>query len=266
MIFRVRSVLSIFQLLSLAVLVVQVQTADSVTIQWTGTPVNIDIEVDAERRITVPSATNIRVGIPSDVNRLLKVQVIGNSLWLTAQEPFDYRRMVVITETLGRIVLSIRAVTLDIPETAVVIEPKPDTVAGQSVNTLPSYSFVELTRWAIQQLYSPKRLLNELPGVVQVSVDDELFDLFRCGRRRPSICSGGINAWAIAGWQSLHHYVTAVQIRNNLTESVTLDPREIRGSWRTAAFVHPKLQAKDKPNDTTVAILISDFPFQIPQL
>ncbi len=266
MIFGLRSIFSILQLSLLAVIAMQAQAADSVTIQWSGTPLNIDIEVNAERRVTIPSATNIRVGIPSDINRILKVQVIGNSLWLIAKEPFGYRRVVVVTETLGRIVLSIRAVTLDIPKTAVVIEPKPQAAADQSISALPSYSFVELTRWTIQQLYSPTRLLNELPGVVQVPVDDKPFDLFRCGRRRPSICAGGISAWAIASWQSLHHYVTAVQIKNNLAESVTLDPREIRGSWRTAAFVHPRLQARDKPNDTTVAILISEFPFQIPQL
>jgi len=235
-------------------------------LKWSGSPLDIELQVGVERSIAIPSAESIRIGIPHDLDRILVTQVIGNHLWLTAKESFPSKRIVVLTDSLGRLILSISAVEHDLHKGSVVIQKKVANAHVENSKVIPTYGFVALTRWAVQQLYSPKRLLRELPGVVDIPVDKDTVGIFRCGKRIPTPCADAVTAAPIAAWRSPYHYVTALSVTNNLSEPLMLDPREIRGQWRTASFVHARLQPKGRMNDNTVLVLISDFPFENPKL
>lgn len=245
-------------------LFLSVAFADSVTYQWTETPLEIDLQVGVEKNIHIPGAVALQIGIPNSINSQLVPQIIGNHVWLKALEEFDSTRVILIAEPLGRLILQIRARTSDTSNQPVVIRK---LTAGELVDSLEpasNHGFVKLTRWVVQQFYAPTRLVSDIPGVVRISVDKTPVELFRCGDRIPTVCAGAVSSVPLASWQSSHHFVTALHVTNNLSESIILDPRELRGPWRTAAFLHTRLHPKGQFGDSTMLVLISDFPFEDP--
>lgn len=247
-------------------LFLSVASADSVTYQWTETPFEIDLQVGVERNIHIPGATALRIGIPKSINSQLIPQIIGNHVWLKALDEFDSSRVVLIAEPLGRLILQIRARTSDISNQPIVIRDLDSHEISDALEYSPNHGFVTLTRWVVQQFYAPTRLISDIPGVVRISVDKSPVDLFRCGKRIPTVCAGAVSSVPLASWQSSHHFVTALHVTNNLSESIILDPRELRGPWRTAAFLHTRLHPKGQFGDSTMLVLISDFPFESPPL
>ena len=238
--------------------------AETLTYYWPQVPLKIDLSIGSEQRITIPEAESLRLGVPQTVSHKVIVEIVGNHLWLSAKEPFTKTRLVLLAEPLGRIIFEIRAQQSESFHQPIVIRASsapPDLDSGES-----NLGFVALTRWVVQQLYAPKRLLHDLPGVQRLAVDSSVEDIFRCAKRIPTVCAGAVAATPIASWQSPHHFVTAIKISNTLTQQITLDPRDLRGTWRSAAFVHTRLHANGHPGDTTVLVVISDFPFEISRL
>lgn len=236
--------------------------ASEVSYHWPNAPLELDLAVGYEQRISVPEAGSLRLGIPQSVKRILRTEIVGNNLWLEAKEPFDPVRLVLLADPLGRIVLQVRSQHSKQFNQPIIIHGRASDERRGANEQLLNLGFVKLTRWVVQQLYAPERLLSDLPGVQQIAVDSDSFDIFRCGLRIPTACAGAVAAVPIASWQSPNHFITAIKIVNQLTQPIILDPRELRGSWRSAAFVHSKLSAQGNSGDTTVLVLISDYPFE----
>ncbi|MXW48265.1 MAG: TIGR03749 family integrating conjugative element protein [Gammaproteobacteria bacterium] len=237
-------------------------TASQVSYHWPNAPLELDLAVGYEQRISVPEARSLRLGIPQSVKPILRTEIVGNHLWLEAKEPFNPVRLVLIADPLGRIVIQVRSHhSKEFNQPIIIHERRPDERRAASKPSL-RLGFVKLTRWVVQQLYSPERLLSDLPGVQQIAVELNSYEIFRCGMRIPTACAGAVSAVPIASWQSPNHFITAIKIVNQLTQPIILDPRELRGTWRSAAFVHSKLSAQGNSGDTTVLVLISDYPFE----
>lgn len=229
---------------------------------WQGHPIKITLEVDTERSVSVKRANNLQVGVPSELSGILELEVINNYLWLMAHEQFKATRIIVIAEPFGRLILEIEARYDAVDSKA--IEIAVDENHGQidpSEVKFHNHGFITLTRWVIQQFYSPKRLLRDLEDVIRVPIKQNPVDIFRCANRIPTFCGGGVTATPIASWRSPNHFITAVRIVNNLSESIVLDPRELNGAWRTASFVHTKLFPHGRTDDSTILVVISDLPF-----
>ncbi len=241
-------------------------TASSLTYFWPQEPLAIDLSIGAEQRITIPEAEVLRLGIPQQIRSKFNAEIVGNHLWLIAQEPFPKTRLILLAEPLGRIIFEIKAQdhsNLFSQPIVIQADAKPAKLEAESSNL--KLGFAALTRWVVQQFYAPKRLLKDLPGLERLPVDSVLLDLFRCANRIPTACAGAVNANPIASWQSPHHFITAIKITNTLSQQITLDPRELRGTWRSAAFVHTRLHANGHPGDTTLLVVISDYPFETAQ-
>ncbi len=242
---------------------VENSTASEVTYHWPKSPLELDLAVGSEQRISVPEASSLRLGIPQSLKGILRTEIIGNHLWLESKEPFSPVRLVLLADPLGRIVLQLRSQHSKQFSQPIVIHRRGSDERQTTSKPLLSLGFVKLTRWVVQQLYAPERLLSDLPGVQQIAVDLDLLEIFRCGMRIPTACAGAVTAVPIASWQSPNHFITAIKIVNQLTQPIILDPRELRGTWRSAAFVHSQLSAHGNSGDTTVLVLISDFPFEM---
>lgn len=226
---------------------------------WSEAPLDIELKTGEERRISIPDALSLRVGVPDEFTDRLSVQVIGNNLWVTPLEQFALARIVVIAEPIGRLILELSATSEGPSYDPITI--KQEKLRGNINPTeTSSYGYVALTRWVIQKLYSPERLIKSLPGVVRIPTSKAPVNLFRCGFRLPTLCADGVHSIPIASWQSSKYFITAIHIKNNLEEAVVLDPRELIGNWRAASFVHARLQPRGHTGDNTVLIAISDFP------
>lgn len=235
--------------------------ASTVAYQWSQFPLPLNLKVGVEQNIHIPEAIDIRVGIPSSLANKLETEIIGNHLWVKATDYFPDTRLIVVAQPLGTMILQVRANEFAVPVGPIFIESQSKLKENSSSGTSEQYGFITLTRWVIQQLYAPERLLKDIPRVSRVEVNQSPVNIFRCGARVPTLCGGAVRATAIASWRSLNHYATAVQITNNLDVSIILDPRELVGRWRTAAFVHSRLGPTGHIDDSTVLVLISDQPY-----
>ena len=229
-------------------------------IEWKKAPIRLALAVGQEQRIEFPAA--VKVGVPAPVQSRLRTQSVNGTVYLLAHAPFESNRLMVRELDSGRIYL------FDVTATergggashpihiTVADQRQPDTASG-TANTSPGQEppgYIELTRFAAQQLYAPARLVKDRPGVVRVPVARDPIALLR---------GGTVEATPLVAWRAGGLYVTAVKLTNRTDHPQTLDPRDLRGTWLTATFQHHRLLARGDEADTTAVYLISARPFDV---
>ena len=226
-------------------------------IPWQKAPIELTLRIGEERLVHFPAS--VKVGVPAQLQSVLRTQSVAGTLYLRANQPFGATRIVVREIEGGRIYL------LDLKSTEEALELAPiriflpealkvnDRRDGQPQAPTPTdYGYVTLTRFAALQLYAPMRLVSPLPGVVQVPVRREAVPLVR---------GGSVAARPLIAWRAGVLYVTAVKLTNQANSAQILDPRNLRGSWLAATFQHNRLLALSDEADTTTLYLISARPF-----
>ena len=248
------------ELILVAALVVLPLTtrADSQRIVW-GELAELVIPVGVEQQITTDPPTNLEIGVPPELSEELDLLVAAGRIFLTAKTSFRNRKIVIRHSQYGSMVVRLSAVpetaSLDYTLTLPVPAHAEDKSAGDDQC---SHGYIELARWALQQLYAPERLTSDSRCLVLVPINDRPFDLFRCGKTM--LCGGGAAAVPIASWKGRGHWVHALKIKNYTPRRVLLDPRDI-GVYQgllAVSFAHAWLDASGGGDDTTVAVLIAD--------
>lgn len=225
---------------------------------WRRTPIAITLTVGQERLVHFDDS--VSVGLPSSLTSVLRSQSINGTVYWLAQQPFERTRVMVRSESGGPLyVLDLTAQeapanSAPLPDVHVMLDQLDDDTGGKGADASAhelSWGYVALTRFAAQQLYAPARLISTPRGVVKVPVSDQPVDLVR---GRP------VRAELLASWKAGALYVTAVQLRNQSTRPIVLDPRELRGRWLAATFQHNRLLAAGDEADTTVVYVLSHQP------
>ncbi len=228
-------------------------------IEWKKIPIKLNLKVGHERLIHFPSP--VKVGLPSRLQPLLRAQSVDGTLYLLANSSFEAARVMVREIETGRIYLFDIAALEEGGQTHPVqiysAEVESDPTATSSSRgahpAFPQYSYVTLTRFASQQLYAPIRLLRDLPGITRTPVT----------RKPVSLIHGGaIEAIPLVAWRTGNLYLTVLKLTNRTDQPQILDPRNIRGTWLTAAFQHNRLLPAGDEADTTALYLISTRPFE----
>jgi integrating conjugative element protein (TIGR03749 family) len=240
------------------------RAADAVEIvRYDRAPVAVTLPVGRERLITFP--TPVQFGMPPGLAEKLRVQTVGDTLYLRPGAPFAAARVAVRSLDDGRIFLFDLVASHDAGETSQLRilpvaaapepAPQPPAAAGQATPPPPSHGYVTLTRFALRQVYAPERLAAGLAGVAPVPLPALPWST-------ALLRGGGIEARPLASWRSMNGlYVTAIELRNRLAEPVAWDPRLVRGQWRAVAAVHPDLGARGGASDTAAIAVIHDRPF-----
>ena len=232
-------------------------------IVWEKTPIPITLTINEERLVSFPAAA--RVGMPADLQPIVRTQSAGGTVYWRAAEAFTAQRVQVQLLDTGEIVLiDLSAVKKNPAGRSFPIEIE---IAGRSQssgapgagNPDPSVGsseidYATLTRFAAQQLYAPNRLLASPNGIFRVAVPKGPVNLTR---------GLEVEAVAIAAWQGGNLHVTAVRLRNLSRKPIILDPRtQLRGAWLAATFQHVRLHSAGEESDTTAVYLISNRPFR----
>ena len=249
--------------LGVALLLVQslvhAETDTPERIEWKKAPIRLELAVGQEQRIEFPAA--VKVGVPASIQPLLRTQSVNGTVYLLAQAPFVSSRLMVRELDSGRIYLF----DVTAAEEGGITHPIQIYVTGDSgtANDLATGShdadqsqpsYIQLTRFVSQQLYAPIRLVKDRPGVVRVPVKRDAVDLLH---------GGTVEATPLVSWRAKGLYVTAVKLTNRTDQAQTLDPRDLRGAWLTAAFQHYRLLPLGNEADTTAVYLISARPFEV---
>ena len=231
-------------------------------IEWKKTPIKLNLKVGHERLIHFPSP--VKVGLPGRLQPLLRAQSVDGTLYLLANSSFEATRVMVREIETGKIYLFDFTASKKGGQT----DPVQIYSTGNSTRKLngteslsnkgahpafKQYSYVALTRFAAQQLYAPARLLQSLPGITRAPVTRKPVNL---------IHGGAIEAMPLVAWRTGSLYLTALKLTNRTDRPQVLDPRNIRGTWLSAAFQHNRLLPACDEADTTAVYLISARPFE----
>jgi integrating conjugative element protein (TIGR03749 family) len=225
-------------------------------VEWNKTPIPFALEVGTERLVHFPGP--VRVGVPSPLQGALRIQSVAGTVYLLAYQPFDSTRLVIRGVDDRRIYLLDLSADIASPNAGPLTIYLPDHQSGNGESSdsdapeKPAYGYVTLTRFAAQHLYAPTRLLQSLPGVVQVPVQREAVALMR---------GDIVETQPLIAWRAGDRFVTAVQLTNTTRQAQVLDPRVLRGQWLAATFQHHRLHPAGTEADRTVLYLISARPF-----
>ncbi|MCD5976775.1 hypothetical protein ALP94_03909 [Pseudomonas savastanoi pv. glycinea] len=229
-------------------------------LKWQRLPLAVPLHVGQERIIFVDQ--NVRVGIPRSLKDKLRIQSTGGTLYLRANEVIEPTRLQLQNVTTGELILidiaAIEAVASMELEPVKIVRAEsasPVKLDADAANDRPAKPRqtpvpVVLTRYAAQSLYSPLRTVERLEGVSQVRVNRAL-------SLEGLIPALPVSATALGAWQLEEFWVTAVQLRNESTVDLQLDPRELQGDFVAATFQHQHLGKHGKAEDTTVLYLVT---------
>ncbi|KTS76446.1 conjugal transfer protein [Pseudomonas oryzihabitans] len=248
--------------------------------KWERIPLAIPLLVNQERIVFVDA--NVRVGIDPAIAGKLRVQSAGGAIYLLAKEPIAPSRLKVQNVATGEMMLLDIAATPAKPGEGplepirIVPGDNPPTRYGQldGATTKPAAKPREqtaddsdegdesapprretpipvvLTRYAAQMLYAPLRTVEPVPDIAQVRVDPHL-DVSTVLPTLP------VDTRPLGAWRLDDYWVTAVKLRNQTSQRLTLDPRELMGDFATATFQHPFLGRRGEASDTTVLYLVT---------
>ncbi|HFL2715778.1 TPA: TIGR03749 family integrating conjugative element protein [Legionella pneumophila] len=248
----VKWLLSVFILISS-----QYSFADNAEhVLWDKTPIVVDLSLNEERLVQFPQGISIIENEASDKMTILKVQ---DSLYIKAKEQFQNKRLIIQLMPQGEvIILNISADNKAHGSKPLRVLLEQNSIASNTTNqqTNPmDLNAISLTRFAIQSLYAPQRVLVVPEGVGRVPMQT---------RKQISLFYGAsIEARPLISWQGGSFYITAVELTNLLNIQVTVDPRQMVGNWQSASFYPTNTLMPRGKEDTTTVFLVSDRPFSI---
>lgn len=225
---------------------------DAEHVLWDKTPIHLNLSLNEERLVHFPQAISIVDNEAGDKIAVLKIQ---DALYLKGKEPFENKRLLVQLMPQGEVIILNLSANEKIAATKpleVLIENKEEIAAPQTANVF-DMNAITLTRFAIQSLYAPQRLLVIPEGVSRTPMQT---------RRVISLVYGAsMEARPLISWHGGAFYVTAVELKNLLNKTVIVDPRRMSGNWQTATFYPTNTLAPRGKEDTTTVFLVSDRPF-----
>ena len=218
---------------------------------WEKVPLTVELPVNQERLVQFPQDVKI---IDQQLGSNLDVLKVKGSLYLKAKDSFTDARLIVQLLPEGEVViLNIKANEKAVNTTPIEILIDDPKVAHQVGSSPYEYNAIQLTRFAIQALYSPERVRDIPEGIYRSPM--------QTNKTIPLFYGASIEAHPLASWRGGSLYVTAVDLKNLLNQPVNLQFTKLMGHWQTASF-YPKSELPPRnQHESTTVILVSDQPF-----
>jgi len=223
-------------------------------------PIRVAVATGRERIVHLPWVAAIE--IPPSADPHLQIQVIDKQVFVRSDVPTQIRVVAQGMEGEGFIPLDITVREgANVPDELDVFvkTESPSNAAGKAqsddddADSIEAPDMVQMSRYCLQQVYAPQRLIKPLPGVRQVEIKSALVTgLYR---------GGAVLTTPIGAWRSTDQYVTAVRLTNRMAQAIDLDMEQLRGHWLAATPQHWRLLPNGTDADTTVVCLISAQAF-----
>lgn len=236
---------------------------------WEKTPIQITLPINEERMIRFPGPVSIA---ESELDKSTGIMKFEDGLYLNAKTAFKNRKLILQLMPDGEaIILNIsaleelhdaRPLEIIMPKREEEIEAEAekeikalsDNAAVAATNPSANINPVSLTRFAIQSLYSPARLLVTPKEIKRVAMQTY--------KTVPLVFGSGVLAHPLISWEAEGLFVTAVELQNTLKKSTVLDPRKIKGEWQAATFFPTNILHPRNAHETTTVFLVSSRPFK----
>ena len=243
---------------------------------WDKTPLRITLPLNEERLIRFPLAVSI---VDSELDESTGVMKAQDTVYFNAHKAFKNKRLVVQLMPEGEAIILSLSASADAANTTPVevvmanndheyrqdeapaIDAPKDTPTASSVQVTPASNAspsahinpVSLTRFAIQSLYSPARLLVTPEGVARTPM--------RTHRNITLVLGASVTANPLISWRGEDVYVTAIELKNQLNKSVHVSPQMLLGDWQTATFYPTNTLSPRGGADVTTVFVTSSKPF-----
>lgn len=218
---------------------------------WEKVPLTIELPLNKERLVQFPQAIKI---IDQQLSTNLDILKVKGSLYLKAKESFKDSRLIVQLLPEGEVViLNLNANEKAINTTPIEILIDDHQSAQNSGGNQYEYNAIQLTRFAIQALYSPERVREIPEGIYRTPM--------QTNKTIPLFYGASIEAHPLASWRGGNLYVTAVDLKNLLNKPANLQFSKLMGNWQTASFYPKNLLPARSQHESTTVILVSDQPF-----
>ncbi len=219
---------------------------------WDKTPIQLSLPLNQERMIRFPLNINL---IDSELDQNVSVLKVQDALYLNAHDVFNNKRMVVQLMPEGEVIilnLSASKDTHTITPVQIIMEEKNDKTT-ESSSPDANLNAITLTRFAIQSLYSPERLLVIPAGVTRTPMQTE--------RHINLMYGASVQAKPLISWRGGDLYITAIEFKNILNHEISLNAERLMGQFQTAVFYPSNTLKARTQADTTTLFVITDKPF-----
>ncbi len=234
---------------------------------WKGDPISVSLPVGKEKRLVFPDSVSVDMKGALNTDQL---RIINNdkSIYLTALKSFAATRIyvtlqnnesVIMIDLSANISASSDTQKIEIRKSTTSVISKSETLKDAPVdqNVNNNISSVDLIRFAWQQVYAPKRLLQNESNYTRAAMHTEKFvsDL---------VYGDKVIAHPEISWVSGNHYITVVLLRNKYAHKTSVDvSKDLCGDWE-AVSLYPRSILQSYGNtekDSTFAFLVSAKPF-----
>ena len=238
-------------LIVISVVVAASALADA-TLVWDKRPLDITLPVGRQRYISFPD--KVAFGLPADYQDVLDVQNANQTLYLTAARAFPPHQFQIKTAGNQVILVNISAQQTGSTEPLKVIEPDPEVPAPKQQADTSEISLRTLMRYAIQQYYAPRRLLQPNAAIHNSGTfKGETYALFP---------SGAVTTIPLASYSGGGLTVTAVYVQNAIDMPVNLRPDQLCGTWMGVTFFpQSRLNPAGQTYDDSMLFLVSQNDF-----
>lgn len=222
---------------------------------WDKSPINIKLPLEKERMVVFQGPVKL---IHNELEGFAIIQKTKDTFYIKALHAFAPKSVVVRIIPDGEIIkLNVSAEPSYINKTPVQILSKDaTTTANEEISTSAGtpINTITLTRFAIQSLYAPERVLEMPQGVGRVAMNTH--------KTVNLISGGGVMAHPLLSFGGDGLTVTAIRLNNLLSKPQEIEPDMLYGKWESIAFYPSNaLSPKGRQGDETIVFVTSNKPF-----
>lgn len=222
---------------------------------WDKSPINIKLPLEKERMVVFQGPVEL---IHNELEGFAIIQKTKDTFYIKALSAFAPKSVVVRVIPDGEVIkLNVNADASYINKTPIqIISKDATTTSHDEVSTSPGMpiNYITLTRFAIQSLYAPERVLEMPQGVGRVAMNTQ--------KTVNLISGGGVMAHPLLSFGGDGLTVTAIRINNLLSKPQEIEPDMLHGKWESIAFYPSNaLAPKGKEGDESVVFVTSNKPF-----
>lgn len=210
---------------------------------YEGVPVPIELPLNREVRIHLDES--VEIGLPVALTAKLDVASVHGVVYLTALQSFSTQRLALKGTQSGRFVLLDVSATSDVEDVETVFIRTDGSKAAP--DSPPSFTAVQLMRYVVRATLAPgrpKALPPQIKRTLLAIPQDRLYREF------------AVDSRLLAAWRTDSFLALAIELGNQSSDAIALDPVEIRGVWHAAAFQHTRLLPQGKHGASTVMFLV----------
>ena len=249
------------------------------TVVWDKTVIELELIVGVEQIVIFPEDAAVGLPAPLANKTLFRTLFTGQTAYWTAMQAFDVQRIKARLDSGEYVLFDVTAKVEKAPpasaERLQVVMQGDGTLQAMGEGVTPASDEIsratlfEVLRYAVQDIYSPARLVGAVPGIraIPLALKGNYNRLYNQGQHKGLVILP-YKAWSVDGL-----YVTAFIVSNGHSHAVLLDNRKVMHTtearrngvgphFMASAFFSFQVARRGEPGDRTTLFVVTDRPIQ----